>query len=151
MNKLKNNLELKQKLTNAIMKQGKKKTAEKILLKSLKLIQKSNKKNHKNLIKESIINATPTFKMDKQFSKKGKRKIKKEIPAFVKKDSLRTVLSANFLISASLKNKESNSFYKKLKEEILETSFQKSRSIEQKTELQQQVLMQKRYLLKFRW
>ena len=54
MKKLKNSIELKQKLINAIMKQGKKKTAEKILIKSLKLIQKSNKKNHKNLIKESL-------------------------------------------------------------------------------------------------
>jgi ribosomal protein S7 len=151
MNKVKNNTELKQKLTNAIMKHGKKKTAEKILIKSLKLIQKSSKKNHKTLIKESIINATPTFKINKQSRKRGKRKIEKEIPAFIKKDSLRTVLSVNFLVSASLKNNELNNFYKKMTQEILETSFQKSKSIEQKTEMQKQVLMQKRYLLKFRW
>lgn len=151
MNKLKNNLELKQKLTNAMMKHGKKKTAEKILIKSLKLIQKFNKKNHKNVIKNSIINVTPTFKINKQSSKRGKRKVEKEIPAFVKKDSLRTVLSVNFLISASLKNKDSKTFYKKLTQEVIETSFQKSKSIEQKTEMQKQILMQKRYLLKFRW
>lgn len=151
MNKVKNNLELKQKLTNAMMKHGKKKTAEKILIKSLKLIQKFNKKNHKNVIKNSIINVTPTFKINKQSSKRGKRKVEKEIPAFVKKDSLRTVLSVNFLISASLKNKDSKTFYKKLTQEVIETSFQKSKSIEQKTEMQKQILMQKRYLLKFRW
>nr|YP_010377363.1 ribosomal protein S7 [Nitzschia dissipata]QYB23050.1 ribosomal protein S7 [Nitzschia dissipata] len=151
MNRIKNNIELKQKLTNAIMKHGKKKTAEKILIKSLKLIQKSNKKNYKNLIKESIINSTPTFKINRQSSKRGKRKMEKEIPAFVKKDSLRTVLSFNFLLSASLKNKDLNNFYRKMSQEIIETSFQKSKSIEQKTEMQKQVLMQKRYLLKFRW
>ena len=118
---------------------------------SLKLIQKFNKKNHKNLIKDSIINVTPTFKINKQSSKRGKRKVEKEIPAFVKKDSLRTVLSVNFLVSASLKNKELKTFYKKLAQEVIETSLQKSKSIEQKTEMQKQVLMQKRYLLKFRW
>jgi ribosomal protein S7 len=151
MNKLKNSVGLKQKLTNAIMKQGKKKTAEKILIKSLKLIQKSNKKSHKNLLKESIINTTPTFKINNQSSKRGKRKVNKEIPAFVKKDSLRTMLSVNFLVLASLKNKELNSFYKKMSQEIIKTSFQKSKAIEQKTEIQKQVLMQKRYLLNFRW
>ena len=151
MNQLKNNLELKQKLTNAMMKHGKKKTAEKILVKSLKLIQKFNKKNHKNLIKNSIVNVTPTFKINKQSSKRGKRKVEKEIPAFIKKDSLRTVLSANFLVSASLKNKDLKTFYKKLAQEVIETSLQKSKSIEQKTEMQKQMLMQKRYLLKFRW
>lgn len=151
MNTLKNNLELKQQLTNAIMKHGKKKTAEKILIKSLKLIQKFNKKNHKNLIKDSIINSTPTFKINKQSSKRGKRKTKKEIPAFVKKDYLRTVLSVNFLVSTSLKNKDLKTFYRKLTQEIIETSLQKSKSIEQKTELQKQVLMKKRYLLQFRW
>jgi ribosomal protein S7 len=151
MNKLKNNLELKQKLTNAMMKHGKKKTAEKILIKSLKLIQKLNKKNHKNLIKDSIINVTPTFKINKQSSKRGKRKVEKKIPAFVKKNSLRTVLSVNFLVSASLKNKDLKTFYGKLAQEVIETSFQKSKSIEQKTEIQKEVLMQKRYLLKFRW
>lgn len=151
MNKFKINIELKQKLTNAIMKQGQKKTAEKILIKSLKLIQKSNKKNYKNLIKESIINTTPTFKINKQSSKRGKRKVKKEIPSFIKKDSLRTMLSVNFLISNSFKNKELNNFYKKMSQEIIKTSFQKSKSIEQKTEIQKQVLMKKRYLLNFRW
>jgi ribosomal protein S7 len=151
MNKLKNNLELKQKLTNAMMKHGKKKTAEKILIKSLKLIQKFNKKNHKNLIKDSVINVTPTFKINKQSSKRGKRKVEKEIPAFVKNDSLRTVLSVNFLVSASLKNKDLKTFYRKLAQEVIKTSLQKSKSIEQKTEMQKQVLMQKRYLLKFRW
>ena len=151
MNKFKINIELKQKLTNAIMKQDQKKTDEKILIKSLKLIQKSNKKNYKNLIKESIINTTPTFKINKQSSKRGKRKVKKEIPSFIKKDSLRTMLSVNFLISNSFKNKELNNFYKKMSQEIIKTSFQKSKSIEQKTEIQKQVLMKKRYLLNFRW
>ena len=151
MSKLKNNLELKQKLINDIMKHGKKKTAEKNLLKSLKLIQKFNKKNHKNLIKDSILNVTPTFKINKQSSKRGKRKTEKEIPAFNKKDSLRTVLAVNFLVTASLKNKDLKTFYRKLAQEIIETSVQKSKSIEQKTEMQKQVLLQKRYLLKFRW
>jgi len=97
------------------------------------------------------MNVTPTFKINKQSSKRGKRKVEKEIPAFVKNDSLRTVLSANFLVSASLKNKDLKTFYRKLAQEVIKTSLQKSKSMEQKTEIQKQVLMQKRYLLKFRW
>ena len=146
-----NNIELKQKLINAGMKHGKKKTVEKILIKSLKLIQKYNKKNHKNLIKDSIINSTPTFKINTQSKKRGKRKMNKEIPTFIKKDSLRTSSSLNFLLSSALKNKELKTFYKKITQEILESSINKSKSIEKKTEIQKQVLMQKRYLLNFRW
>jgi small subunit ribosomal protein S7 len=148
---MKNNTELRQKLTNAIMKHGKKKTSEKILIKSLKLIQKMSKKNHKTLIKSSVINATPTFKINKQSNKRSKRKTETAVPAFIKKDSSRTVLSVNFLVSASFKNKSLKTFYRKLTQEVIDTSLQKSESIEQKTETQKQVLMQKRYLLKFRW
>jgi ribosomal protein S7 len=152
MNKLKkNSCELKQKLINLIMKDGKKETVEKILTKSLKLVQKSNKKNHKNLIKNSVINSTPIFKINKQSKKRGKRKMNKEIPAFIKKSSLRTSSAINFLVSESLKNKELKNFHKKITQEIIESAYNKSKSVEQKNEVQKQVLMQKRYLLNFKW
>ena len=139
----KNGNELKQKFTNTLMKSGNKKTAEKVLIKSFKLIQKLNRKNNKNLIKNSIINSTLTFKLSKQSKKKGKRKLNKEIPSFIKKDTTRTLLA--------FKNNEINHFYKKLSQEILDSSFNKGKAIEKKNEIQKQVLMQKRYLLNFRW
>lgn len=145
------NIKLKQKMINSMMKHGEKKTVEKIVKKSLKLIQKSDKKNHLSLLKHSIINSTPTFKINLQSKKRGKRKTKKEIPTFISNDSLRMVSSFNFLSENSLKNKELKNFYKKISKEIISTSLQKSSSIEQKNEIQKQVLMQKRYLLNFRW
>ena len=147
----KNNINLKQKIINSMMKNGEKKTIEKILKKSLKLIQKSNKKNHLNLLKHSIINSTPTFKISLQSKKRGKRKTKKEIPTFINNDSLRIISSFNFLSENSLKNKEVKKFYKKITQEIIASSLQNSKSIEQKNEIQKNVLMQKRYLLNFRW
>lgn len=148
---MKKDIELKQKIINSIMKNGNKKTAEKILKKSLKLIQKNDKKNHISLLKHSIINSTPTFKINIQSKKRGKRKTTKEIPTFIKSDSLRIISSFNFLADNSLKNKSVNGFYKKIANEILEAAAQKSKSVDQKNEIQKQVLMQKRYLANFRW
>lgn len=145
------NKELKQKMINSMMKHGEKKTIEKILKKSLKLIQKSAKKNHLNLLKHSIINSTPTFKINIQIKKRGKRKTKKEIPAFLNSDSVRIMSSFNILTQNSIKNTELKKFYKKITQEIIANSLQKSKSIEQKNETQKQVLMQKRYLLNFNW
>ena len=147
----KNNINLKQKIINSMMKNGEKKTIEKILKKSLKLIQKYDKKNHLNILKHSIINSTPIFKINVQSKKRGKRKVKKEIPTFINKNILRIVASFNFLSENALKNKDLNCFYQKITKEIIDSSLQKSRSIEQKNEIQKQVLLQKRYLLNFRW
>ena len=149
--KTKQKIELKKKFANSMMKNGNKETIEKILKKSLKLVQKTSKKNYINLLKHSIINSTPTFKINEQSKKKGKRKTKKEIPIFIKGELNRITSSLNFLIFSSYKNHELNNFYKKVSKEIVETSLQKSKSIEQKNEIQKQVLMQKRYLLNFRW
>ena len=148
---MKKNIELKQKIVNSIMKNGNKKTAEKILKKSLKLIQKKDKKNHISLLKHSIINSTPTFKINVQSKKRGKRKTKKEIPTFIRTDSERIISSFNILTENSLRNKAINGFYKKIANEVLETAVQKGKSIEQRNEIQKQVLMQKRYLANFRW
>ena len=148
---MKENIQLKQKIINSIMKNGNKKTAEKILKKSLKLIQKKDKKNHISLLKHSIINSTPTFKINVQSKKRGKRKTKKEIPTFIRTDSERIISSFNILTENSLRNKAINGFYKKIANEVLETAVQKGKSIEQRNEIQKQVLMQKRYLANFRW
>jgi ribosomal protein S7 len=130
---------------------GNKKTGEKILLKSFKLIQKSTNKNSTNLLQQAVINSTPTFKVNQQLVKKGKRKSQKDIPTFIINDSLRTVLSLKFIKSTSSQNQEFKGFYKKLAEEILAASSNKSKSVEKKNELHKQILMNKRYLVKFRW
>lgn len=68
---------LKNRIINIFMKNGKKRTSEKILLRSSKLLQKSSSKNFQNLVQLAIINTTSAFKINEQVMKKGKRKSKK--------------------------------------------------------------------------
>jgi ribosomal protein S7 len=142
---------LRNKVVNTLMKSGKKKTGEKILLKFVKSLQKSTDKNSKLLLQLAIINSTSTFKLNEQSTKKGKRKAKKSIPAFIISDSLRITTALKLIVKVSAKNKNSNSFYQSLMAEILSSSASKGQSIDQKNELQKQILINKRYLSKFRW
>jgi len=141
----------KNKIVNVFMKNGKKHTSEKILLKSSKFLQKSSKKSFRNIVQLAIINTTSAFKLNEQVMKKGKRKSKKVTPSFIIKDSLRIMTALKFLRNTVQKNKNSTNFYKNLANEILASSSLKSQSIEQKTKLQTQILLNKRYLSKFKW
>ena len=146
-------MQIKNKLVNHIMKNGEKKTSEKILLKSLKKIQKNSTKRSKNLIKLAIIYSTPVFKLHKIINnKKQKKKNKKirEIPAFIAKPLSRTSLAIKFILF-NIKNKKSNSFDTKLKHEIFITAQSKGTSIELKNTLQKQVLLKKRLFNYYRW
>jgi ribosomal protein S7 len=142
---------LKKKITNVLMKNGKKHTGEKILLKSSKLLQKSSKKVFQNLFQLAIINTASTFKLNEQVMKKGKRKSKKIIPFFIIKDSLRIMAALKYIKITVSKTKSANHFYKSFGKEILAASLSKGNSIDQKTKLQTQILLNKRYLSKFRW
>ena len=147
----KNTTNFKNKIVNVFMKNGKKHTGEKVLLKSSKLIQKSSRKNFKNLVQLAIINTTSTFKLNEQIMKKGKRKSKKITPSFIIQDSLRVMTALKFIKNIVQKKKNSMSSYKNLSNEIVASSLLKSQSIEQKTKLQTQILLNKRYLSKFKW
>jgi ribosomal protein S7 len=153
MTKLKKNnvIVLKNQIVNSFMKNGKKHTGEKILLKLSKSLQKSTYKNFQSLLQLAIINVAPAFKLNEQIMKKGKRKSKKIIPSFIVKDSLRVMTALKSIKDVAQKDKSSNSFYKKLSFEVLDASSTKGASAEQKTKLQTQVLFNKRYLAKFRW
>lgn len=149
--KRKNAMIFKNKIVNVFMKNGKKHTSEKILLKSSKLIQKSSRKNFKNLAQLAIINTTSAFKLNEQVMKKGKRKSTKVTPSFIVNDSLRVMTALKFIKNTVQKKKNSISSCKNLSNEILASSLLKSQSIEQKTKLQTQILLNKRYLSKFKW
>lgn len=153
MIKSKNNksMVLKNKIANVFMEDGKKRTSEKILLKSAKLLQQSTKKSFQNLIQLTIINTTPVFKLNEQAVKKGKRKDTKVIPSFIVKNSLRIMTALKFLKDSVFREKNRASFHKNLVKEILASASLKSQSIEKKNKLQVQVLLNKRYLSKFRW
>jgi ribosomal protein S7 len=153
MTKLKENntIVLKNQIVNSFMKDGKKHTGEKILLKLSKSLQKSTQKNVQSLVQLVISNLAPAFKLNEQTMKKGKRKSKKIIPFFIIKDSLRVMTALKSIRNIAKKDKSSNNFYKKLLKETLDTSLLGGALIEQKTKLQNQVLLNKRYLAKFRW
>lgn len=146
-----NSLHLKNKIINTLMESGKKKTGEKILLKFLKSLQKSTDKNFKVLLQSAVINSTSTFKLNEQSIKKGKRKAKKNIPSFIINDSLRIITALKLIKKVSARNKSSNYFYQSLMAEVLAASASQGQSVDQKNELQKQILMNKRYLSKFRW
>jgi ribosomal protein S7 len=141
----------KNKIINVLMKNGKKHTGEKILLKSSKLIQKFSKKNFQNLVQFGIVNTTSAFKLNEQIMKKGKRKSKKVTPSFIIKDSLRVMTALKFIKNTVQKKSNSANFHENLANEILASASLKSQSIEQKTKLQTQILLNKRYLSKFKW
>lgn len=143
--------DLKTKIINIIMISGKKKTGEKILLKFAKKLQKSNNKHFKKLVQLAVINSTPTFKLNEQVVKKGKRKAVRSNPSFIMTDSLRIMTSLKSIKQAVTKSKNSNQFYETLVNEILLASSFKGQSVDKKTELQKQILTNKRYLSKFRW
>ena len=142
---------LKNKIVNSFMVHGKKKTGEKILLKLVKSLQKNTNKNYKNLIQLAIINSTPTFKLNEQIMKRGKRKSVKSIPSFIPNDTLRINLALKLVRNVSLKNRDNIYFYESLSKEILDSVYFKSQSVDKKNELQKQILLNKRYLSKFRW
>lgn len=142
---------LRNKIVNALMKSGGKKTGEKILTKFLKLLQKSTDKDFKIILQSAIINSTSTFKLNEQSIKKGKRRATKYIPSFIISNSLRIMTTLKLIKKVSVKSRGSNSFYQSLTTEVLAASALKGQSVDQKNELQQQILINKRYLSKFRW
>jgi len=134
------------------MTNGKKKTSEKILLKSFKELQKNSPKQSEKLIQIAVIHSTPTFKLHKISNKKQKKRNKKvrEIPAFISKTVARTSLAIKFILY-NIKKKKSNNFYTKLKQEILLTAQLKGTVIEMKNELQKQTLLKKHFFTYYRW
>lgn len=136
---------IKDKIFNLLVINGKKENSEKILLKSLKLIQKQNFKNHKDIIKYSFVN-TSTLVYIKQIKRK-KKKIK-ELPFILnKKDRISS--SIKLIIKNSLKQLNVN-FFKKFSQEIILSSKNQSYSIKDKNNIYDKAFLQKKYA-NFRW
>jgi ribosomal protein S7 len=133
------------------MKSGKKNTGEKILLKFAKKLQKSSNKHFKNLVQAAIVNSTPTFKINEQIVKKGKRKAIRNTPSFIASDSLRVMNALKLFKRVVEKNKNSSQFYEAFVNEVLSASSSKGQSVDRKNDLQKQVVANKRYLSNFRW
>jgi ribosomal protein S7 len=144
---------LKSKLIKLLLKNGKKETGEKLLLKSIKDLQQSSKKSSKILIQLAVLNTTPVFKL---YTFKNKKKLKgekkkREAFFFLKHLSLRTSLAIKDIIS-SVKQQNFNSFYIAFSREILQASQNKGPVVNAKNELHKKVLLNKKKILRFyRW
>ena len=143
-------IKIQNKIINHLVINGKKHTSEKILLKSLKKLQKSSKKQSKKLLKLAIIMSSPTFKLHTLTQKKRKKKKGKEIPAFINKTKIRTSLAIKAIL-LTVRKRKSNNIHLALKEELILTTEGKSETIELKNTNQEQILTKKHLFRYYRW
>jgi small subunit ribosomal protein S7 len=143
-------IDIKSKIINHLMLDGRKKTSEKILLKSFKELQKYSKKQPKKLVELAIIFSTPIFKIHKIMNKKRKKKNIKEIPTLITTKKARISLAIKFILN-TLKNKRSNSFYLEFHKEILTHMKNEGSAIQVKNETQKQALLKKHFFSYYRW
>lgn len=142
---------LKNKITNSLMFNGRKETCEKIIKSSLKQIQRKTEKNYKKILQLFIINLTPMLKFNKLSKKRGKKKKVLFTPFLISNNELRINFGLKLLKTTLLKNKKNNTVNNLTHEIINFYLFDKSETIEKKTDLQKKILSQKRYFYKFRW
>ena len=137
---------LKHNLFNHIMVNGNKTTSEKILLKSLKLIQKNQlKKNFEKIVLLSLINNSPTVNI-KNIRRKRKRTL--EFP-FLLKPHLRISYGIKFLLKHS-KNYTEKSSYSNLEFELVNSAKKVSSSFKHKKDLYKNAFLKKKFTT-YRW
>lgn len=143
-------LELQTKLINHVTKNGKKHKSEKVLIKSFKVVQKSQTKNHGKITKLSIMNTIPTFKIIKLTNKRRRKKSIREIPAFVSSYKSRVSLGLKYFVKTtnSIKN---TAFSEKFKNELLSGATSENNAITTKNNLQAKALNEKKYFRFYRW
>jgi len=137
-------LSFKIKTYNNLMVSGNKNMCEKLILKTVKLIQKSSNKDFLDLFKLAIINSSPALQIKKI---KRKRKKLKEF-SYIPNEKTRIFLSLKLILG--LLKKDSKNFHNKLKQEILQSSKNNSNINKIKENNQEQSLKLKKYS-HFRW
>jgi len=137
----------KAKIFNYFTTKGKKQKIASTFFKSSKLIQKLKTKNHKNLFKLSIINATSVVQL-KQLKQRNK-KVFKEFPFILSKKN-RFFLSLKFII-LNLKTEAVQALTTALRQKIiLITQFKFTYLTKYKTILDKKSTSKKKHLY-FRW
>lgn len=142
------NRQLREKFLKHLTQNGNKAKGEKILLECLKNLHMQSKKQPIKLISLAVVNSMPMFKLLK-FKRKKPKKIIREIPDFIKKNSSRVSLSIKFILKASAKNGELRGFCHKLQNEILLAAEKKGFAVEMKNELQKSIYSRKIYYRAF--
>lgn len=141
-----NKNKFKKKITNHIFKQGKKQKSEKIFKTSIKSIQKFQKKSHYEIIKLTMLNSIPTFRVIKL----KKKKSNVEIPTFISSLQHRTSWGIKYLIK-TFTSETNNTLNQKLKKTFLSHTTTKNEIIKFKDELQKNALKKKSYFKYYRW
>jgi ribosomal protein S7 len=137
---------LKRKTINHILKSGKKQVSEKILKNSVKLVQKSQKKSHNEILKLAIFSSMPTFRIIKL----KRRKSLLEIPAYLSSYKYRASWGLKYLAKTLTSNPD-YIFYKQFKNEILSNANSITETAKPKDEIQKNVLKKKKYFKHYRW
>lgn len=142
----------KKKLWNHATKHGKKGISERIIAKSFKESQKSQKKNLNEIIKLSIISSMPTFKIVKLTNKRRRKKSIKEIPTFLSNHGSRISWSLKNIIKAVAQKKTKKStFLAELRKEYFLLSKPESQVLMLKNDIQKSSLKEKKYFRFYRW
>lgn len=137
---------LKQNIFNRVMLNGNKHTSENLVYKSLKKLQKTNKKkNFKEVLIVGLINSSPIVFL-KHIKRKRKRNI--EFP-FLLAIKNRTSYGIKFIITQSNKSKQ-ESFYKKFALELLDSSKSISQTVKKKKSFHQEAFLKKKFS-NYRW
>lgn len=129
---------LKKKIYNHLMVSGNKHICENKFLKTLKVLQKKNKKNNIEIIKMAVVNSAPIIQLRQ--IKKRKRKSVKEFP-YVLKQKNRISLGIKSIVKISSIN---------LSQEILMFANKKSELLKTKETEHRLALSKKKYIF-FRW
>jgi small subunit ribosomal protein S7 len=137
---------LKTSIFNQLMLNGNKQTSEKLLLKSLKKLQKEDiKKKSDELIKMGLIKSSPSLFL-KQIKRKRKRTI--EFP-FLLTTNARISYGIKFIVN-SCKMKTSKAFWENLNVELVNSSKNISQSTNKKNDVHKEAFL-KRKFANYRW
>jgi ribosomal protein S7 len=134
----KKQVNLKNKIYNHLMVSGNKHLCENKLLKSLKVLQKKNKKNNIEIIKMAVINSAPIIQLRQ--IKKRKRKTVREFP-YVLKQKNRISLGIKSIVRVLSTH---------LDQEILTFAKKKNELLKVKEAKHKLALSKKKYIF-FRW
>ena len=150
---MKKKVSIQNKFINHLIKNGEKKTSEKILLKSFKVLQKNSLKKSQKICQLALIHSIPIFKLHQIKNKKLKKRKKwkiKEIPGFISNSQSKISLTIKVILR-NMKRKKNLKFYHELKKEILLSITDKSSSTQTRNELQKYILTKKHYFWHYRW
>ena len=139
-------MNFKSHICNHIMVNGNKQTSEKLFLKSVKNVQKTeNKKKLKDILKTSVINSSPVVFL-KHIKRKRRRTV--EFP-FLLVSKSRVSYGLKFILNNCRKSR-TNSFYKKFNTELINSSKFSGLSLKKKNSLHQESFAKKKFA-NYRW